>query len=34
MDSLSAIVKEGSISDKTAEKLEKAIKEYKAGFES
>ncbi len=34
MDSLSAIVKEGSISDETAEKLEKAIKDYKAGFKA
>ena len=31
-DSLSAIVKEGSISDETSEKLEKAISDYKAGF--
>ena len=31
-DCLASIVKDGSISDETAEKLEKAIKEYKAGF--
>ena len=31
-DCLSTIVKEGSISDETAEKLEKEIKDYKAGF--
>ena len=31
-DSLSSIVSEGAISDETAEKLEKAIKDYKGGF--
>ena len=31
-DSLSSIVSEGAISDKTAENLEKAFKDYKAGF--
>ena len=31
-DSLKSIVTEGSISDETAEKLEKAIKDYKGGF--
>ena len=31
-DSLDSIVSEGTISDETAEKLEKAIKDYKGGF--
>ena len=31
-ESLASIVSEGSISDDTAEKLEKAISDYKAGF--
>ena len=31
-DSLASIISEGSISDHTAEKLEKAISEYKVGF--
>ena len=31
-DSLSSIVSEGAISDETAENLEKAFKDYKAGF--
>tara|TARA_B100000287_G_scaffold5922_1_gene5716 strand:- start:3643 stop:5166 length:1524 start_codon:yes stop_codon:yes gene_type:complete len=31
-DSLDSIVSEGAISDETAEKLEKAIKDYKGGF--
>ena len=33
-DSLDSIVSEGTISDATAEKLEKAIKDYKGGFNS
>ncbi len=33
-DSLDSIVSEGTISDETAEKLEKAIKDYKGGFNS
>ncbi len=31
-DSLDSVVSEGTISDETAEKLEKAIKDYKGGF--
>ena len=31
-DSLASIVSEGAISDETAENLEKAFKDYKAGF--
>jgi len=33
-DSLASIVSEGSISDETAEKLEKAISEFKTGFKT
>ena len=33
-DSLDSIVSEGKISDETAEKLEKAIKDYKGGFKA